>query len=111
VVNFNRNIAETVHCVVTDLIMGKNVTRHKRTESSGILRRVALVRIDVSEELSVSFISFLRNVRLLLVTVSVLPSSRILITLMKEELSSSETFVLTRAARCNVPEDAIFHSH
>jgi hypothetical protein len=38
--------------------------------------------------------NILRSVRLLLVTASVVPSSPILVTLMKEALSSSETSVL-----------------
>jgi hypothetical protein len=82
--------------------------------SSWMLRRVALVRTDVSEERSASIIRvrrvgelhivFLRSVCRLLVTANTIPSSSILVTLMIEVLRSSETSVLTRATWRNIPE-------
>jgi hypothetical protein len=57
-------------------------------QSSGMLPRVALVRTDVSEELSAT-----------------------ITTLIIEALSSSETSVLIKPTWPNIQEDDILHSH
>jgi hypothetical protein len=83
-----------------------------------MLRRVGLVRTDVSEEISVYIIRVTRIgvgtlavTSRLLVTANVIPNSPILVVLVMEALSFSETSVLTRVTWCNIPEDAILYSH
>jgi hypothetical protein len=65
--------------------------------SSGMLRRMALVRTDVSEELSASFIRVTRIVEL---------GTTLAVTSNRRTLLTCYFF----AARHNIPEDAILHS-
>jgi hypothetical protein len=68
--------------------------------SSGIWRRVAHVRTDVSEE----------RIALCMLQLLVVPSSLIISTLMVV-IRFSETSVPTRATRRHITEDDILHSH
>jgi hypothetical protein len=90
--------------------------------SSGMLRRLILVRTKVSEERIASIIKVTRigevgttlkvirnqsNLLQLLITTNVVASSPILLTLMMEAIRSSETLILARAMRNNIPDDCI----
>jgi hypothetical protein len=67
--------------------------------SSGMLRRVALVRTDVSEEPSASFIKVTRIGEL---------ETTLAATINRRTLRRN---FLTRAIRPNIPENTILHSH
>jgi hypothetical protein len=110
--------------------MDSNPVPTGRMPCSGTWCRVVFVTTDVSEELIASLSRVIRNGQLgktfainsnwitlrrntlqLLVTANVVPSSLILLTLMMEAMSFSETSVLIPLTWHRIPDDSIPHSH
>jgi hypothetical protein len=73
-----------------------------RMSSSGMLRRAALVRTDISVELSASFIRVTRISEL---------GTTLAVTSNRRMLRRNTKCTVTRATRHKIPRDAIFHSH
>jgi hypothetical protein len=93
-------------------IFSDNIFNTEECRSPVMLPCVVLVRTDVSEELMAYYVTvFLRSVLRLLVIAIVVSNSLILVTLMMEKISSSETSVLTRATLRNIPGNGILHSY
>jgi hypothetical protein len=75
-----------------------------------MLGSVALERTDFSEEFSASFIRVTR-IDELGTTLALIGNRPLFVFLVKDVLRSSETSVLTRVTRRNIPEDAILLYH
>jgi hypothetical protein len=100
-ISINKWVKESVHRQQCNLI--------RTMTSSGMLYHVALVRTDVSEELSASFIRVTRIGEL---------GTKLAVTSNRRTLHPDEggakflrNVGFTRATRRNIPEDAILHSH
>jgi hypothetical protein len=88
-----------------------SITRVTRIGEVGTAFAVTSNRSKLRRITIVKHIVLLRSLLLLLVTANVVPTSPILVTLMMEEISSSETSLLTGSTRRNIPEYDILHSH
>jgi hypothetical protein len=83
---------------------------HIKSSSLNVVYGLCITLIKHKARCKELYIAFLPSVLQLLVAANV-PGSPILATLMMEAIRPSETWVLTRAIRCDIPEDVILHSH
>jgi hypothetical protein len=90
----------TLHTLSKDLLKSTKKLWIKRMASAGMLRRVASVRTDISEELSNSLIRMTRIDEL---------GTMLAVTSYRRTLRRNTKW--TRATRRNIPGDAILHSH
>jgi hypothetical protein len=99
--------AWSIHNNLSILFSLVNLVISWRMVSYGLLRRLALVRTDVSEEPGAFFIR-VTKIGELGTTQAATRNRR---TLRRNTKLPSQTSVLTRATRRNYPEDTILHSH
>jgi hypothetical protein len=97
------HILQTITDVTKQLLQNLRFSRRWlwRVASTGMLRRVALVRTDVSEEVGASFIRETRIGEL---------GTTLAVTSDRHTLRRNTNF-LTRATRRNIPEDAILSNN
>jgi hypothetical protein len=89
---------ESIYSIIRVTRIGERGTTLALTSDRSTLWRTTII---------VSYIVFLRRVFRLLLAANALPSSLIFVTLMMEAIRSSETSVLTRVKRRNIPEDSV----
>jgi hypothetical protein len=87
------------------------VTSQKTPIATAVKTSILHRNISCNQQPSHTMKEFLHSMRQVLVKANIVPSSPILVTLMMEAPSSSETSVLTRAMWCNILQGTILHSH
>jgi hypothetical protein len=85
--------------------------KYRRFGGTSFIRVTRISELRTTLAVTSKHLVFLRSVRRLLVTATLVSSSPIFVTVMKEAQISSETSVLTGPTRRDSPEDDILHNH